>query len=129
MGRLYIRTACWMIFLFCLGTAFQMVMTTYGYQTDRMLASVICVSVNVVASVVFIQFLQDDLKIAGLGIGSALGTLAQTITAYVSMRRKKLKTGYRLYRQHPDPQSGKLYRLQQRCSGSTTRFIRIRFVS
>ena len=97
MGRLYIRTACWMIFLFCLGTAYQLVMTTYGYQTDRMISSTICVAVNVVTSVLFIQVLQGDLKIAGLGIGSALGTLAQTITAYVAMRRKKLKTGYRLY--------------------------------
>ena len=97
MGRLYIRTACWMIFLFCMGTAFQMVMTTYGYQTDRTFASIICVSVNVVTSVLFIQFLQGDLKIAGLGIGSALGTLAQTITAYLTMRRKKLKTGFRFY--------------------------------
>lgn len=32
MGRLYLRTACWMILLFGLGTALQLAMTSYGYQ-------------------------------------------------------------------------------------------------
>lgn len=97
MGRLYIRTACWMILFFCLGSIFQLVMATYGYQTDRMLASIICVVVNVVTSVLFINLLQGDLRIAGLGIGSALGTLAQTLTAFVMMRRRKVSVQYRFY--------------------------------
>jgi Na+-driven multidrug efflux pump len=97
MGLLYIRTACMMILFFSLGTIFQMIMATYGYQTDRTVASVVCVVVNVVCSVVFIQLLQGDTKIAGLGIGSALGTLAQTITAYVSMRRRNISVKFRFY--------------------------------
>lgn len=97
MGRLYIRTACWMILFFSLGSLFQLVMTCYGYQTDRMMASVVCVVVNIVSSMVFIQLLQGDTKIAGLGIGSALGTLAQTMVAFVSMSRRKVRVQYRFY--------------------------------
>ena len=97
MGALYIRTACWMILFFSLGTIFQLVMATYGYQTDRMLASVLCVVVNVVCSVIFINLLPGELRIAGLGIGSAIGTLVQTITAWVSMRRRKVSVKFRFY--------------------------------
>ena len=71
MGRLYVQTACMMILFFTLGSLFQIVMATYGYQTDRMICSVICVAVNVVSSVVFIIILPEKSKIAGLGIGSA----------------------------------------------------------
>ena len=75
MGRLYIRTACLMILFFSLGSLFQIVMATYGYQTDRMICSVICVVVNVVSSVIFIIILPESVRIAGLGIGSALDSL------------------------------------------------------
>lgn len=96
-GRLYVRTGCLMILFFSLGTVFQLVVATYGYQTDRMISSVICVVVNVVTSVIFLMILPEEIKIAGLGFGSALATLAQTITAFVMMRRRKIQVGYRLY--------------------------------
>ena len=55
LGRLYIRTACLMIVFFSMGSQFQIVMDTYGYQTDRMICSVICVVVNIASSLVFIH--------------------------------------------------------------------------
>ena len=97
MGRLYIQTACWMILFFSLGSLFQIVMATYGYQTDRMLCSIICVVVNVVTSMIFINLLPEEYRIAGLGIGSALATLAQTVTAWLMMHRRGIRTRYRLY--------------------------------
>ena len=97
MGRLYIQTACLMILFFSLGSLFQIVMATYGYQTDRMLCSVICVVVNVVASMIFINVLPEAIRIAGLGIGSALATLAQMLTAWLMMRRRGIKVKYRPY--------------------------------
>ena len=96
MGRLYIRTACWMILLFGLGTALQLVMTSFGYQAFTALASCTCVAVNIVASIIFMSALKGDYRIAGLGIGSALGTLAQTLVAYLSMRHKKVSVKYRI---------------------------------
>ena len=97
MGRLYLRTACWMILLFGLGSALQLIMTSYGYQAYTALASCICVIVNVVASVIFMTILSGDYRIAGIGLGSALGTLAQTLVAYFSMRHKKISIKYRIY--------------------------------
>ena len=96
MGRLYIRTACWMILLFGLGTVLQLVMTSFGYQAFTALASCTCVAVNIVASIIFMSALKGDYRIAGLGIGSALGTLAQTLVAYLSMRHKKVSVKYRI---------------------------------
>ena len=90
LGRLYIRTACLMILFFSLSSLFQVVMTTYGYQTDRMICSSICVVVNIVASIIFINILPEAYRIAGLGIGSALGTLAQMSAAWRMMRRRKI---------------------------------------
>ncbi|MDO5456091.1 MAG: MATE family efflux transporter, partial [Eubacteriales bacterium] len=97
LGRLYVQTACLMILFFSLGSLFQIVMATYGYQTDRMLCSVICVVVNVVTSMIFINILPEAIRIAGLGIGSALATLAQMLTAWLMMRRRGIKVKYRLY--------------------------------
>ena len=95
MGRLYIQTACLMILFFSLGSLFQLVMATYGYQTDRMLCSVICVVVNVAASMLFINLLPEAYRIAGLGIGSALATLAQMLTAWGMMHRRGIRVGFR----------------------------------
>lgn len=60
----------------------QIAGAAYGYQTDRMICSVICVVVNVAASMVFINILPEAWRIAGLGIGSALATVAQMMTAW-----------------------------------------------
>lgn len=90
-GDLYIKSACFMILFFSLGTLFQLVIATYGYQTDRMIGSVICVVVNVITSVIFINILSEPYKIAGLGIGSAIGTLSQVIVSYVMMKKRHIK--------------------------------------
>ena len=97
MGKLYIQTACLMILFFSLGSLFQIVMATYGYQTDRMICSVICVVVNVVTSKIFINVLPETIRIAGLGIGSALATLAQMVAAWMMMRRRNIRVKYGLY--------------------------------
>ena len=97
MGRLYIQSGCLMILFFSLGSLLQMVMATYGYQTDRMISSVICVVVNVAASMIFINILPEASRIVGLGVGSALATLAQTLTAWIMMRRRGIHIRYRLY--------------------------------
>lgn len=98
LGRIYVRTACLEILFFALGSLFQLVIATYGYQTDRMVSSVICVVVNVVTSIILLQVLPDNIKIAGLGIGSALGTLAQLIASYVMIRRRNIRLRFRFYR-------------------------------
>lgn len=97
MGRIYVRTACLEILFFALGSLLQIVIATYGFQTDRMICSVVCVIVNVVTSVILIRILPDAIKIAGLGFGSALGTLAQLITAFIMLKRRKIDVRFRFY--------------------------------
>ena len=96
-GQLYIRTACMMILFFAIGSVFQMVSASFGYQTERMISSVINVVVNIAVSIAAIQFLSEEYKIAGLGIGSAAGALAQMISAFVFMKRRKIKLKFRFY--------------------------------
>ncbi len=96
-GRIYIRTACLMVFFFSVGTVLQLVSASLGYQTERMISSVVNIVVNVVVSVAAIQFLSDDLKIAGLGIGSTVGALAQMLTAWAMIKYRKVKIRYKYY--------------------------------
>ena len=96
-AKMYIRTACPMILFFCVGTIFQTVVATYGYQTDRMISSVLNIAVNVASSVTAVLLLPDEYKIAGLGIGSAAGALAQMLFAYIAIKRKKIIIKFRLY--------------------------------
>ena len=96
-AHIYIRTASPMILFFAVGSIFQLVSATFGYQTERMLSSVINVAVNVIISVAAIHIFDGVYRIAGLGVGSAAGALAQLVTAYVFMKKKKIKVKYRLY--------------------------------
>lgn len=97
LGKIYVRTACLEILFFGVGSLLQIVAATYGYQTDRMICSVICVIVNVVTSVILIQVLPEGIKIAGLGLGSAFGTLAQMISAFVMVKRRNISLKFRFY--------------------------------
>lgn len=96
-GDLYIKTACLMILFFAVGSVFQIVCATFGYQTERMIASVVNVALNIIISVVAIQMLSDDMKIAGLGIGSAAGAFGQMVTAFIFLKVRKIKVKFRFY--------------------------------
>lgn len=96
-ARMYIRTDCPMVLFFCMGTLFQLVVTTFGYQTERMICSIVNVGVNVVVSVAAVMLLPEEYKIAGLGIGSATGAFAQMIVAFVMIKYRKISVKFRLY--------------------------------
>lgn len=96
-ARMYIRTDCPMVLFFCMGTLFQLVVTTFGYQTERMICSIVNVGVNVVISVAAVMLLPEEYKIAGLGIGSAAGAFAQMIVAFVMIKYRKISVKFRLY--------------------------------
>ena len=96
-GRLYIRTACLMIIFFAVGSVFQLVSAAFGYQTERMISSLINVAVNIAVSVIAVQILPDDLKIAGLGIGSAAGAFSQMITAIIFVKCRRIKLKFRFF--------------------------------
>ncbi len=97
LAVMYVKSACLMILFFAVGTVFQMVSASFGYQTDRMISSVVNVAVNIIASVTAIQFLDEQYKIAGLGIGSALGALSQMITALISLKARRIEVKFRFY--------------------------------
>ena len=96
-GRLYIRTACLMILFFAVGTVFQIVSATFGYQNERMVSSLINVVLNIVVSIVMIQALPEDIKIVGLGIGSAAGAFGQMVAAYIFVKMRKINVRFRFF--------------------------------
>ena len=61
---LYIRTECPLILFFCLGSLFQLVVAAFGYQTERMICSVVNVGVNIAASVAAVMLLPEEYRIA-----------------------------------------------------------------
>ncbi len=97
LSRLYVRTACLEILFFAIGTLLQLVISSYGYQADSMICSAVCVAVNFVTSVALVMYLPADIGIAGLGIASAFATFAQMITAYVLMRKRKIRAKFGFY--------------------------------
>lgn len=97
LSRLYMRTTCLELLFFSLGTLFQLVVISYGYRNISVICSVLCVVVNILASLLLIHILPENLKIAGLGFGSAIGTLVQMISALVIMKLKKVRVKFRFY--------------------------------
>ena len=96
-AKLYIRTDCPVVLFFCMGTLFQLVVTTFGYQTERMICSVVNVGVNAIVSVIAVMLLPEEYKIAGLGIGSAAGAFAQMIVAFVMIKYRKISVKFKFY--------------------------------
>ena len=66
---LYIKAASVMVFFFAIGSIFQLVCATFGYQNERMISSLLNVIVNIVVSIALIKIMPEELRIAGLGIG------------------------------------------------------------
>lgn len=97
LSKIYIRSSCLMIFFFCVGSVFQLISASFGYQTERMLSSLINIIVNIVISIASVYMLSDQFKIAGLGIGSAAGAFAQMVSAYILMKRKNIQVTLRPY--------------------------------
>ena len=96
-ARLYIRADCPVVLFFCMGSLFQLVVATFGYQTERMICSVVNVGVNIGVSIAAVMLLPEEYKIAGLGIGSAAGAFLQMIIAYVMIKYRNITVKYRLY--------------------------------
>ncbi len=97
MARLYVRTACLMILFFAVGSIFQIVSATFGYQSERMVSSLINVFVNIAVSVIAIGMLPAEIKIAGLGIGSAAGAFVQMVVAFIFVKVRKLRLKFRFF--------------------------------
>ena len=96
-GHMYMRTACLMILFFAIGTIFQLTCVTFGYQKDILASTLSNVVVNIIISLIAINLLSEGYKIAGLGIGSAAGSLCQMILAFLIMKRKGIKVKYGFY--------------------------------
>ncbi len=97
LSRLYVRTACLEILFFAVGTLLQLVISSYGYQMDSMICSMVCVAVNFVTSIILVNYLPAQIGIAGLGIGSAAATCAQMITAFALIKKRKIQAKFSFY--------------------------------
>lgn len=96
-ARIYIRTDCPVILFFSIATLFQLVVTSFGYQTERMICSIVNVGVNIAVSVIAVTTLPAEFRIAGLGIGSAAAAFAQMIAAFIMMKLRKISVKFRFY--------------------------------
>ncbi len=96
MSNLYVRTACLEIIFFSLGCILQLVLATYGYLTSYMMASLICVVVNTGMSVLLVNVLPQDIKIAGIGIASSIGSFCMMIAAIGMLRRRKIRLVFKI---------------------------------
>ena len=83
------------VFLTALGMLMQEVLNVHGFQGARAWMSVINVAVNLIVSVLCVSILPTDLKLAGLGIGTSAGGLAQLAGGVVLCRFLGVRLGYR----------------------------------
>lgn len=92
---LYLMFCSPIVFLTALGMLLQEVMNVLGYQTARAALGAINVGVNLTVSILCVVFLPADMKLAGLGIGTSAGGLAEFISGIVILRVMKVHLGYR----------------------------------
>lgn len=97
LSRLYLRTSCLMLFFYIIGTAFQLVILTNGYLPYLLLGIGTNIGVNLVISVLAMAVLPEQYKIAGLGIGSAAGSIAMTFVCFMIIKLRRFRVHFRIY--------------------------------
>lgn len=84
-----------LVFLTALGKVLQEYMNVMGLQTARAALDAINVGVNLVVSVLCVSVFPADMKLAGLGIGTSAGGLAEFIGGLIILRIMNVRIGYR----------------------------------
>ncbi|MDT3845057.1 MAG: hypothetical protein LIV11_10910 [Bacillota bacterium] len=82
------------VFLTALGMILQEYMNVLGLQTCRATLGGINVGVNLAVSILCVSFFPADLKLAGLGIGTSAGGLAEFIVGILLLCGMKLRPEY-----------------------------------
>ncbi len=83
------------VFLTALGMILQEVLNVLGFQTARAALGAINVAVNLIVSISCVYLFPADMKLAGLGIGTSAGGLAEFIGGVIILRVLNVRLVYR----------------------------------
>lgn len=92
---LYLRFCAPIVFLTALGMILQEVLNAMGFQKARASLGIINTCVNIIVSVLCVSYFPADMKLAGLGIGTSAGGIAEFICGIIIFRSMKVRVGYR----------------------------------
>ncbi len=92
---IYLMFCSPIVFLTALGMILQEVMNVFGFQASRATLGGINVAVNLIVSILCATHFPADMKLAGLGIGTSAGGLAEFIGGIIILRIMKVRLGYR----------------------------------
>lgn len=98
MAALYLRACSPMILGSALNVYFGKVLSLFGCQKDSFIVSLIGVIANIAFSILAVKLLPAESAIAGLGIGTAIGSLLQVILNAMLMRIRRIPLKFRFYR-------------------------------
>ena len=91
----YLMFCAPIVFLTALGMVLQEFMNVYGYQNSRAVLGIINVGVNLIVSVTSVALLPENMKLAGLGLGTSAGGLAEFAGGIIILKLKGIRIGYR----------------------------------
>ena len=83
------------VFLTALGMILQEVLNVQGFQTARAALGAINVAANLIVSISCVYSFPADMKLAGLGIGTSAGGLAEFIGGVILLRVLNVRLAYR----------------------------------
>ncbi len=86
---LYIRCCAPIVFLNAVSGGIRECIGVMGYRARRVMLGAVNIFVNLIASIVLVSLLPEDLKMLGLGIGSSIAALVELILGMVSLRKRK----------------------------------------
>lgn len=92
---IYLKFCSPIVFLTALGMMLQEVMNVMGFQTARATLGAVNVLVNLIVSILCVSIFPTDIKLAGLGIGTSAGGLAEFIVGIILLKKMKIHIEYR----------------------------------
>lgn len=92
---LYLRCCAPMIFLSAISGCVRECIGVLGYQTERAALGIINMVCNLIISIIFVMLLPEEIKMAGLGIGSSAAALIEFMIGIIIIKLRKIKVRLR----------------------------------
>ena len=95
MAALYLRSCSPMILGSALNVYLGKVLAVFGCQKEAFLVSLAGVVTNILTSILFVKIFPAEIAIAGLGVGTAIGSLLQVVLFLLTMKLRRIPLKFR----------------------------------
>ncbi len=97
-AALYLRASALMVLGSSLNIYFGKLLPLYGYQRESFVVSFAGMLLNILTSILFVKILPSEMAIAGLGIGTCIGSATSLLMNFIILRVRRIPLQFRFHK-------------------------------